>query len=137
MVRIEPENALAQPVIAAERLGACLRALDQVLDDRRRDVVAVQRRLERRPVAARLRVEPVALEDGVVERRVRVDRRREQRVVRGKGRRAIRLIAIGRENRAVLPVGERDLGIEAVGQHSFIVAYRLIVDADVPQVQTW
>ena len=32
-------------------------------------------------------------------------------------------------------VGERDLGIEAVGQHPLIVAHQLIVDADVPQVQ--
>ena len=32
-------------------------------------------------------------------------------------------------------VGERDLGIEAVGQHPLIVAHQLIVDADIPQVQ--
>ena len=60
-------------MIAAQRLDAGARRLDQVLDDRGRDVVAVQRRLERALVAARARLEPVALADAVVERRVGVE----------------------------------------------------------------
>ena len=110
VVRVEAEHALAQPVVAAQRLGAGLRRLDQVLDDRGRDVVAVQRRVERRRVAARLRVEPVALQHAVVERRVRVDVGRVQLVERRERRGAIGLVAVGRQNRAVLAVGQRDLG---------------------------
>ena len=77
---VEAEHALAQPVIAPQRLGARLGRLDQVLDDRGRNVVAVQRRVERRRVAARLRMEPVALQHAVVERRVGVDVRLVQLV---------------------------------------------------------
>ena len=32
-------------------------------------------------------------------------------------------------------VGQRDFGIEAVGQHPLVVAHQLIVDADIAQVQ--
>src|SRR5436305_2026514 len=85
-------------VQAAQRLGAGLGRLDQVRDDGRRNVVAVQGGIERRRVAARLRVEPLALHDGVVERRVGVDRAGIHPVKRGEGAGAIGLIAIGREN---------------------------------------
>ena len=77
-----PSTRLAQPVIAAQRLGAGLRRLDQVLDHRRRNVVAVQRRVERGRIAARLRVKPVALQHAVVQRRVGVDVGLEDLVVR-------------------------------------------------------
>ena len=33
-------------------------------------------------------------------------------------------------------VGERDFGIEAVGQHSLVFAYVLVIDTDIPQIQT-
>ncbi len=70
----------------------------------------MQRRIERRPVAARLRVEPVALQDAVVERRVGVDVAFELLVVLDERRGAIALVAVGRQDGAVLSVGERDLG---------------------------
>jgi hypothetical protein len=60
-------------MVAAQRLDARAGRLDQVLDDRGRDVVAVERGLERAAVAAGARLEPVALADGVVERRVGVE----------------------------------------------------------------
>ncbi len=94
-------------MVAAQRFGARLGLRDQVLDDRRRDVVAVERRIERRRVAARLRMEPVALQDAVVERRVGVDVGGVHLVELVKRRRAIRLAAIRGQDRAVLPVGER------------------------------
>ena len=76
IVAVELEGAPPQAVVAAQRLDAGARRRDQVVDDRARDVVAVERRVERRLVAARARVEPVALADAVIERRVRVQARR-------------------------------------------------------------
>ena len=92
VVRREPEHAFAQPVIPAQRLGARLGRFDQVLDDRRRNVVAVQRGLERRPVAARLRVKPVALHDGVIQRCIGVDVRFVQLVILAERCRAVGLM---------------------------------------------
>ncbi len=62
-----------------------------------------------RLVAARLRVEPVALQDAVVERRVGVDVRGEHLVVGVERGGAVGLVAVGRENGAVLAVGQRHL----------------------------
>jgi len=94
VIRVEPEDSLAQPVIPAKRPGFRLRRLDQVLDDGRRNVVAVKRRVERRAIAARLRVEPVALQNAVVQRRIRIDAGFEQLVVFDERRRAIALMPI-------------------------------------------
>ena len=69
----------------------------------------MERRFERGPVPARLRVEPVTLQDSAVERRVGVDVRLEELVVFAKRGGAIALAAVGREDGAVLPVGQRDL----------------------------
>ena len=57
-------------------------------------------------VASRLRVEPVALQHAVVERRVRIDRRFVDLVKFVKRGSAICLIRIRRQDRAVLSVGE-------------------------------
>ena len=95
-------------MIASQRRHASARRLDQVLDDRRGNVVAVQRRLERALVAARARVEPVALTDGVVEGGVRVQRRAIGLVQRGERLFAIRLLAARREDGAILPVRDGD-----------------------------
>ena len=110
VIRVEAQHLLSQPVVAAQRLDVGLGRLDQVLDDRRRDVVAVQRRLERRAEPARLRVKPVALQDRVVERRVGVDAAGIQLVERTPRERAVGLIAIGREERPVLSVRHRHVG---------------------------
>ena len=67
-------------------------------------------RVERRAIAASLRVEPVALQHAVVQRRIRVDAGFEQLVVLDERRRAIVLVAIGRQDRPVLSVGQRHLG---------------------------
>ena len=77
---------------------------DQVLDDRGRDVVAVERGLERAPVAAGARLEPVALADGVVQRGVRVERGLIGLVQRPERRLAVRLLAARGQQRAVLAV---------------------------------
>ena len=67
-----PRTRRRSLVIPLQRSGAGLGLRDEVLDDRRGDVVAVQRGLEHRRVAACLRMEPVPLKDAVVQRRVRV-----------------------------------------------------------------
>ena len=94
-------------MIAAQRLDAGSRRLDQVFDDRRRDVVAVQRGVERALVAARARLEPVALADAVVERRVGVEAVLIGLVQGPERRGAIGLLATGGEDRAVLAVRDR------------------------------
>ena len=109
MVAVEAERALAQAVIAAQRLGSRFGFGDQILDHGGRNVVAVQRRVERRAVAAGLRIEPVALQHAVVQRRIGIDRRLKGAVKRPERRRAIGLIAVGRQNGAILPVAEGDL----------------------------
>ena len=81
---------------------------NQGLDDRRRDVVAVQRRFERRLVPARPGVKPVALQNAVVERGIGVPVVGVDLVERSIGGGAILLIAIGLEDRAVLTVAEGD-----------------------------
>jgi len=106
----EAQHTLAQAVIAPKRFRAGLRRLDEVFDDGGRDVVAVQGRFERRAIAARLRMEPVALQHAVVERRVGVDVGREQLMVGVEHGRAIGLVPVGRQDGAVLPVGQRDVG---------------------------
>src|SRR5262249_46923091 len=79
-------------------------------DDLLGDVVAVQCGLQRGGVPAGLRVEPVALQDGVVERRVGIDGAPEQSVQRLEREGTIRLVTVRGKNRAVLPVGDRDVG---------------------------
>ena len=109
MIGVEREHAFAQAMIAAQRLGPRLRARQQVVHDRRRDVVAVQRRFERRLVAAGLGHEKIALQDGVVQRRIGVDRRVVQMVKLAECGFAVGLVPVRRENRPVLAVGERDV----------------------------
>jgi hypothetical protein len=102
-------------VVAAQRLDAGARRLDEVLDDRGGDVVAVQRGFERAGVAAGARLEPVALADGVVQRRVGVEAALVGLVQRREGRLAVRLLAARRQQRAVLAVRDRDLlAVESV-----------------------
>ena len=52
VIGVEPEDALAQPVIPAKRLGSRFGRRDQVFDNGRRNVVAVQRRVKRRSITA-------------------------------------------------------------------------------------
>jgi hypothetical protein len=96
-------------MIAPQRLGPRLRRVDQVLDHRRRDVVAVQRRIQRRPITSGLRKEQVALQDAVVERCVGVDAGLEQPVEFLEGSPAIALQSIRRQDRPVLSVRQSDL----------------------------
>src|SRR5262245_1334887 len=109
MVLLELERAAAQSMVAAQRLDAGTGRRDQVVDDRARDGVAMKRGVERRLVAARAGVKPVALADAVIERRVGVERLVVRAVVREKRLTAIGLIPVGREDRAVMTVGNRDL----------------------------
>src|SRR4030095_2586571 len=94
VIGVEPQDPFAEAVIAPQRLSARLRRFYQVLDDRRRDVVAVQRRIQRRSIASRLRQEQVALQDAVIERRVGVDARLEEPVELLEGGPAIALVSI-------------------------------------------
>ena len=71
-IRVDPEHTASQTMVSAQRLDALARDRNQVLDDGRRNVVAVQRRIERRRVLPRARVKPVALQHAAVERCVRV-----------------------------------------------------------------
>ena len=109
MIRGHTERAAPQFVIAAQRLYARSRRVDQVLDDGCRDVVAVQRRLQRALVSAGSRLEPVALAHAVVQGRVRVQAGLVDLVQGGECGGAIRLLAPRRQDRAVLPVRDRDL----------------------------
>ena len=114
MVGVDAKSALPQAVVPPQRLGPGLRLANQVLDDGGRDVVAVKRSLEGALVAAGPRVEQVALKDAVVERRVRVDGVVVELVELVKRGRPVVLVAIRREDGAVLTVGQRRLG--AAGQ---------------------
>ena len=107
-VAVEAERPLAQAVVALQRRRVRPRHRDQRLDHRRRDVVHVERRVERRGVAPRLRHEPVALADAVVERRVRVARRLERPEVRAERRFPVGLLARRREDRSELAVRHGD-----------------------------
>ena len=106
VVRRNLQDAPPQAVVAAQRLDARARRLDQVFDDGRRDVVAVERGIERRLVAAGARLEPVALADAVVERGVRVQAGPVGFVQRDERFLAIRLLAARGEDRAILAVGD-------------------------------
>ena len=108
-IRGQPEHATPQPVIAAQRLDPLLGDGNQVLDHRRRNVVAVQCRVERRLVATRARVKPVPLQDAVVECGVGVLVVGERLMKRAIGDRAVILIGVGLEQRTVLAVGQRHL----------------------------
>ena len=70
----------------------------------------MERGLERRRVAARLGVEKIPLEHGVVQRGIGIDVRLEDLVILVERRRAVALLAIGREDCAVLAVCERRVG---------------------------
>ncbi len=141
IVPIELQRAPAQAVVPAQRLDARARRLDQRVDDGARDVVAVQRRVQRGPVAARSRVEPVALAHAVVQRRVGVERLRVRAVVRQERRAAIRLVPVGGQHGAVLAVrhrhllagAERDLRKLGVGRRQRLV--RLVRRARQPARQ--
>ena len=109
VVGLEAEHPLAQAVIPAQRLRAGFRRRDEVLDDRRGYVVAMQRRIERAGELPRLRDEPVALQDAVVDGRVCVGVGRKRAVERFERRRAIRLVPVGLQQRVVLAVGQRHL----------------------------
>ena len=109
VVRGNLQHPPAELVIAPQRRHAGPGRLDQVLDDRGRDVVAVQRGFERALVAARPRLEPVPLADRVVERGIGVQRRFVGLVQRRERLLAVRLLVARRENGAVLAVGDGDL----------------------------
>jgi hypothetical protein len=108
VILLHAEHLPPQPLVAPQRLGAGAGRGDQVLDHRHGNVVPVQRRVEHRLVAARLRVEPVALQHAVVERRVGVLVPLKRLVVRDERLGAIVLIAVGRDNRAIARVGGFD-----------------------------
>ena len=46
-VGVDPEHPASQPMVAPERLHPLARNGNEIFDDRGRDVVAVQRRVER------------------------------------------------------------------------------------------
>ena len=94
-------------MITTQRLDARLGLRDQVLEDRGRNVVAVERGLERRGVPARLCMEPVPLQHGVVDRRVGIDVGLVDLVMLVERRRPIGLVGVGVENRSILTVGQR------------------------------
>ncbi|HEU4693755.1 MAG TPA: hypothetical protein VFS23_35570 [Vicinamibacterales bacterium] len=105
----EAEHLAAQAVIAAQRLDTLAGDTNQRLDDRRRDVVAMQRRFERGRVSTGPGVKPVSLQHAVIERRVRVPVVRVHLVERAIGGCPICLVSIGLEDRTVLSVAQRDL----------------------------
>src|SRR5207248_295153 len=109
LIARDVEQAATQLVIAAQRPDAGARRLDQVLDDGSRNVVAVQRRLERALVTARARLEPVALTDGIVERGIGVERRLVHFMKGGKRLLTISLLALVKKNGTILAVRDRDL----------------------------
>ncbi len=109
VIRLQPEHTLAQTVILAKGLRSCLCRGHEVLDHRGRNVVAVERRLERALELAGLRDEPVALQDTVVDSRIAVLIGCERAVECVKRRGAIGLVPVGLEQRVVLRVGERHL----------------------------
>ncbi len=104
MIARHTERLAAQPVITAQRFDTSSRRLDQGFDNGGRNVVAVERRFERARVAARSRVEPVALANAVVERRVGIHRGLVGAVECAERLLAVRLLVPRREDRAVLPV---------------------------------
>ena len=107
MIRRHAKGLAAELVIALERCDPGSGGLDEILDDRRRDVVAVERGVERARVAPRAGLEPVALADAVVERRVGVEAVLVGLVERAERRGAVCLFAPRRQDRAVLPVRHR------------------------------
>ena len=109
MVGLEAEHPFAQAVISTQRLGAGLRRRHEILDDRRWNVVAVKRGVERARELPRLRDEPVALQDAVVDGGVCIRICGKRAVERLECGRAIRLMTIGLEQRVVLAVGQRHL----------------------------
>ena len=107
MVPVELQRLASQPVVAPQRLDAGAGRRNQVVDDRPRNGVAVQGRVERGLVAARAGVEPVALADAVVQRRVGVEVVLIGPVVRQEGRAPVVLVVVHGHDRAVLAVGHR------------------------------
>ena len=105
-VAVQAEHTAAQAVVPAQGLDARLGLVDERFDDRRRDVVAVQRRFERARVTASARVKPIALQHTVVERSIRVHRVRVA-LVKGTVRGGpVRLGPVRLEHCSVLPVRE-------------------------------
>ena len=95
-------------MIPAKRRDPVLGLANQVLDHAGRNGVAEQRRVERRLVATGARLEPVALHDTVVERRVGVDVADIGVVQRFIGGLAVSLRAAGRQQLAILPIAHFD-----------------------------
>lgn len=109
VIRVEPERAAPQLLVPLVGRDVGARRGDQVLDDGNGDVVAVESGLERRCVAARTRLVPVALQDAVVQRRIRVERHLEGAVVRLEGTGPIGLHPVGREQRPIARIGDLHL----------------------------
>ena len=107
MIGRHAERFPPKPVVALQGPDAGARRLNQVLDDRSRDVVAVQGGLECARIAARPRLKPVALADAVVERRVGVEAVLIGLVQRAERQGAIGLLAPGGQDRAILPIRHR------------------------------
>ena len=102
----ELQDALAELVIAAERLGPELGLANQVLDHAGRNRVAEQRRVEGGRVTPRARLEPVALHHAVVDRRVSIQAGRVSVVERLVREAAIGLRSAGRQQLAILAVAD-------------------------------
>ena len=109
VIRVELERAAPQLLVALVGRDVGARRGNQVLDDGDGDVVAVERGLERRGVAAGTRLVPVALQHAVVQRRVGIERGLEGAVVRLEGAGAIGLHAVGGQQRAVARIGDLHL----------------------------
>ena len=96
-------------MVATKRFHACASHIDERLDDGRGDGVAEERGVEGRVEAARPTDEPVAMQHAVVQCRVGVLMCRERPVNGFEGGAAIGLHPAGRENGAILAVGDDDL----------------------------
>ena len=110
VIRRQAEHALAETMVTAQGLGSLPGGLDQVLDDGRRNIVAVEGHLEHRAVPSCLRDEPVALQHTVVERGVGIGGTLVQLMKLVERRSAVWLASIGRQNGAVLSVRQRRVG---------------------------
>jgi hypothetical protein len=108
MIRVETEHPATQAMISPQWLDARTCRSNQIFDDGSRNVVAVQSGIQRGRVVTRARMEPVALQHTVVERRVGVLVGRVGAVIAAIRRGAIRLVPARFEHPAVLAVSQRN-----------------------------
>ena len=108
MIGVELEQFFAQVHIALQRVGAIANRVDQRRYHGWRNVITVERCLQRRWVFASLRFEPTTLHDAVVYRGVGVGGRGIGIEVCLKRLCAIGLVVVGRQQSLIVARGERD-----------------------------